>query len=288
MAEELKNRYSDEELAEFKTIIEEMLSKEQIDFVDICLPPKLHASMTAEMMRRGYSVLCEKPMAHSIEECESMLKAAKESGKTLMIGHSLRFTPQYEYLQSLVESGKYGKVLGSVFERYSPPPAWSSSAWQMDIGQSGGCLFELNIHDVDYARWLFGEPKEIVGKLESRTYERDTFECELCYDGHIAKVRGGWLTPKDAFRCGYEVRFEKAVVRFNGGEITVAENGRSEEKITVKVTEPIIGEIGYFADVLEGKIPNTKNPPEGSAKTIAILHGCLESAFENKSVAWEG
>ena len=265
----------------FYTDLEEMLSKEEIDFLDICLPPKLHASMTEQMMKRGYSVLCEKPMSHTNEECAIMLKAARESGKTLMIGHSIRFSPHYEYLQSIVESGKYGKVISSLFERYSPPPAWSANAWQMDIRQSGGCLFELNIHDVDYVRWLFGEPKEISGKLESHNYERDTFECGLCYDGHTATVRGGWLTPKDAFRCSYEVTFENAVVRFDGTEITLAENGKAAEKIEVQNREPIIGELDYFTDVLEGKIQNTKNPPEGSAKTIALLNKCLECAFEN-------
>lgn len=271
----------------FYTDLEEMLSKEEIDFLDICLPPKLHASMTAQMMARGYSVLCEKPMAHTDEECESMLKAAKESGKTLMIGHSVRFSPYYECLHDMIESGKYGKPVSAVFERYSPPPAWSANAWQMDIKQSGGCLFELNIHDVDVVRWLFGEPKEISCKLESRNYERDTFECGLGYDGHTVTVRGGWLTPEDAFRCGYEVTFENAVVCFDGTEITVKENGKAPEKIEIEDREPIIDELDYFTDVLEGKIKNTKNSPEGSAKTIALLHKFLDCAFENKTMKWE-
>lgn len=271
----------------FYTDLNEMLEKEKPDFVDVCLPTKFHATTTIDLLNRGYSVLCEKPMAFADDDCLAMVEAAKKNGKKLMIGQCVRFAPEYEYLYETVTGGKYGKVLGAEFYRKSPPPFWSANAWQLNIKESGGCLFELNIHDVDYVRYLFGEPKEISCTLESRVFEQDTLACDLNYGEHSVKISGGWLKPEDPFTCGFEVRMEKATVRLGDGKITLAENGKDETVVPIESREYIIGEIAYFVDVLMDKVENTKNPPEGSAKTIALLHKLLECAFENKTIRME-
>lgn len=278
---------TEEKPIHFYTDMDEMLEKEKPDFVDVCLPTKFHSSVTVDLLNRGYSVLCEKPMSFANADCEAMLKAAKENGRSLMIGQCVRFAPEYEYLQELVANGTYGKVVSSEFYRFSPPPFWSKNAWQLNVKESGGCLFELNIHDVDYVRWIFGDPKEASCVLESRVLEQDTLECKLNYGEHTATIKGGWLKPEDAFASGYEVQFEKATVKLTGGELTVTENGKEETRVEIESREYIIGEIAYWVDILLGKIENTKNPPEGSAKTIALLHKLLESAFENKKILLE-
>ncbi|MBO4979207.1 MAG: Gfo/Idh/MocA family oxidoreductase [Clostridia bacterium] len=278
---------TEEKPIHFYTDLDEMLDKEKPDFVDVCLPTKFHASMTIDLLNRGYSVICEKPMAFADADCRAMVEAANKNGKKLMIGQCVRFAPEYEYLHELVTSGKYGRVLGSEFYRVSPPPFWSANAWQLNVKESGGCLFELNIHDVDYVRWLFGDPKEISCTLESRAFERDTLKCRLGYDDHTAVVKGGWLKPEEPFRCGFEVRMEKATVRLQDGKVTLAQEGKEEIVVPIESREYIIGEIAYFVDILMGEIENTKNPPEGSAKTIALLHKLLECAFENKTVRLE-
>lgn len=271
----------------FYTDLDEMLEKEKPDFVDVCLPTKFHSSVTVDLLKRGYPVLCEKPMSFKYEDCVAMLDAAKENGKKLMIGHCVRFAPEYEYLWELVSNGTYGKVVSSEFYRYSPPPFWSKNAWQLNVKESGGCLFELNIHDVDYIRWLFGDPKEASCKMESRVFDQDTLECKLNYGDHVATVKGGWLKPEDAFSAGYEVKLEDATVTLKDGEVTLTENGKEAKKIEINNREFIIGEIAYFVDVLLGNAENTKNPPEGAAKTIFLLHKLLESAFEGKTVTLE-
>ncbi len=267
----------------FYTDLDEMLEKEKPDFVDVCLPTKFHASTTVDLLKRGYPVLCEKPMSFAYEDCLSMLDAARESGKKLMIGHCVRFAPEYEYLHELVTSGTYGKVISSEFYRYSPPPFWSKNAWQLNVKESGGCLFELNIHDVDYVRYLFGDPMEASCTLESRVLDQDTLECKLNYGDHVATVKGGWLKPEDAFSAGYEVKLEGATVCLKAGEVTLTENGKEEKKIEINNREYIIGEIAYWVDVLLGETENTKNAPEDSAKTILLLHKLLESALGEKA-----
>lgn len=181
--------------------MEECLKKEQPDLVDVCLPTSLHANITIDLLKRGYAVLCEKPMASSYEDCLSMLAAAKDGKNPLMIGQCLRFYPEYEYLQKIVESGVYGKVIESDFYRFSPPPFWSNDNWQMDINRSGGCLVELNIHDIDYIRWCFGEPEKISCRIESRVTPQDAVESHFSYPEHTVKVRSAWVSPEEPFWC---------------------------------------------------------------------------------------
>ena len=266
------------------TDLEEMLANEKPDLIDICLPTKFHASMTIDLLNRGYNVLCEKPMSSTFEECVAMLEAEKNSTGRLMIGQCLRFYPEYEYLQKLVVNKTYGDVIESEFYRYSPPPFWSNDNWQLNAKQSGGCLGELGIHDVDYVRWLFGEPQKLSCRIESRVSEDDFTESILTYPTHSSKVLNAWLTPEDVFVHGYEVKFTNAIVKMRAGKVTVTENGKAETQVDITNYDGIIGEIEYLIEVLTGKHENTKNPPEGSARTVWTLERLRESSNTNSEI----
>jgi len=90
---------------------DELIADEDVDLVDICLPTHLHAEFTIKALNKGKHVLCEKPMAGCLEECDSMIEAAEKAGKKLMIGQCLRFWPEYEVLKDYVENGKMGKLV---------------------------------------------------------------------------------------------------------------------------------------------------------------------------------
>ena len=133
----------------FYTDLEEMLAKEKIDFIDICAPSYKHKELTVAMLRRGFNVLCEKPMSLSSADCEEMIAVAKECGKQLMIGQVLRFYPAFDYVKEVIEDGRYGKILNASFSRLSTPPTWGWDNWFMDPTRSGGCILDLHIHDVE-------------------------------------------------------------------------------------------------------------------------------------------
>ena len=90
------------------TDIDEMLEKEELDFVDIALPTYLHAEASIKALNKGIHVLCEKPMALTVEECRQMIEAAEKNNKKLMIAQCLRFWPEYEYLKECVETNRFG------------------------------------------------------------------------------------------------------------------------------------------------------------------------------------
>ena len=267
--------------------MEEMLEKEKPDLVDICLPTRFHADTTIKLLKRGYNVLCEKPMASTYEDCQRMLQAVNPTINQLMIGQCLRFYPEYEYLQDLVVNKNYGEVINAEFYRYSPPPFWSGDNWQMNVNQSGGCLVELNIHDIDYIRWAFGEPNDATCCMESRINEMDYVESHFNYDTCHVKVHSGWTTPEDTFKYGYQVQFEQALLQMQNGKITVQEIGKEPTEVPVTLRDGVIGEIEYFVNILLHNLDNEKNPPESSARTMLLLEKLRDSAEQHsKPIQW--
>ncbi|TRZ51238.1 MAG: gfo/Idh/MocA family oxidoreductase [Dehalococcoidia bacterium] len=92
--------------------LSEMLSKEQLDIVDVCTPPKIHAPVALEAMENGCNVLLEKPMAPSLNDCDKMVEASRKYGVKLSVVHNQNFYPPFLKAQKLVESGAIGKLLG--------------------------------------------------------------------------------------------------------------------------------------------------------------------------------
>ena len=87
----------------------ELLASRSVDALSITLPTFLHADMTVKALEAGVHVLCEKPMALSVAECDRMVAAARSSGRVLQIGHCIRFWPEYVVTRQLIQGGAYGK-----------------------------------------------------------------------------------------------------------------------------------------------------------------------------------
>jgi len=89
-----------------------MLSKEQLDVVDVCTPPKAHAPVAVEAMENGCNVLLEKPMALDLSDCDRMIQASNKYGVKLSVVHNQRFYPPFLKAQQLVEEGAIGELTG--------------------------------------------------------------------------------------------------------------------------------------------------------------------------------
>ncbi|HEY3378277.1 MAG TPA: Gfo/Idh/MocA family oxidoreductase, partial [Armatimonadota bacterium] len=139
----------------------ELLADPEVDVVDICLPTDLHAEVAIAALQAGKHVLCEKPMALNVAQCDRMIAAAQASGSIFMIAQCIRFWPAYVYLKELVDSGKYGKLTSAQFSRLSGPPIWASENWLLTPERSGGSLLDLHIHDTDYLSFLLGTPTSV-------------------------------------------------------------------------------------------------------------------------------
>jgi len=267
------------------TSIDEMLEKEDLDYVDIALPTYLHAEATIKALNKGLHVLCEKPMARTSDECAQMIKAAKTNNKKLMIGQCLRFWPEYEILKEYVDTGKFGKVTGAYFYRGGGSPIWSFENWLLVNEKSGGALLDQHIHDVDTINWLFGKPEKVStlarNVIPGSGY--DIVSTNYIYpDSKVINAQDDWTLNGDyGFGMLYRVNFEKGSLVFQDGKLTIFPN---EGKAFVPEHPAEMGyyrEIMYFIDCIINDKPTDRAPAECTMETIKIAEAEVESA-DNK------
>lgn len=134
---------------------EEMLEKESIELVIICLPPALHEVCAKYCAKKGVNIFLEKPMGVSADDCIAMTEACKESGVMLWIGHMQRYSHENRIAKELITSGKYGKLISISEVRTCAYPGPASPKWLMkrDIS-GGGILFNFGAHTLDMIKYL--------------------------------------------------------------------------------------------------------------------------------------
>ncbi|BBI36548.1 Gfo/Idh/MocA family protein [Cohnella abietis] len=257
----------------------ELFYKEEMDMVDITLPTFLHDTFTIRSLNKGLHVLCEKPIALDSDRGASMVEAAAATGKSLMIGHCLRFWPEYEYLKSVVDSGEFGKVKAANFYRGGNEPGWSYENWMLQVDKSGGALVDLHIHDVDMINWLFGEP-EAVSALCSENY--DIVSAHFRYpDGKIIQAQGDLSLPGEVpFEMSYRVHLDKATLVFKYGQLTVYPAEGASWVYEHAGDLGVYREIKYFAERLISGEAIATSPPEASLLALRIVEAERRSSSE--------
>ena len=157
-AEELAEKYNGKAYASY----EELLADPAIEAVSVCAANHVHAEITVAALKAGKHVLCEKPMAVTLEECEAMVAAARESGKYLMIGQNQRLAKAHAKAKELIEQGAIGKVLTfrTIFG-HGGPETWSidpgSNVWFFDKTKAAmGAMADLGIHKTDMIQYVLG------------------------------------------------------------------------------------------------------------------------------------
>lgn len=157
---------------------QELLEDEEIDAVSVCTANNSHAEITIAALKAGKHVLCEKPMALSLGECEAMVKAAEEADRYLMIGHNQRLAKAHARARQLVLEGRIGRIVSfkSNFA-HGGPETWSidpgKDVWFFDKERAVlGAMADLGIHKTDLVQFLTGskitEVTAYMGTLDKR------------------------------------------------------------------------------------------------------------------------
>ncbi len=156
----------------------EALASSDGDIVSICLPPGLHAQVAIDALNAGKHVLVEKPMATSLEECDRMIEAGKNSGKLLGIVCQNRFKTPMMKMKQLLDSGQVGTVRYANVNSYwwrgqSYYDLWWRGTWE---NESGGCTTGHATHHIDLMQWLLGMPTEVTAVITNMVHTNS--ECE--------------------------------------------------------------------------------------------------------------
>jgi predicted dehydrogenase len=146
----------------------ELIRRDDLAAVAIITPPGSHHRLSIAALNAGKHVLCEKPFALDAKQAEEMVTAAESSGKTAMVAHEFRHTPQRAYIRQLLAEDYIGKfqlcTLELFLDRYvSPEPR--PLTWQAYKSEGGGLLGALGSHYIDGLRFWFGEVASVTGWL---------------------------------------------------------------------------------------------------------------------------
>ena len=266
------------------TSYEEMLEKEELDIVDICLPTYLHADYSIMAMEKKINVICEKPISLKAEDVERVYSTDEKNGVCFMIAHVLSFWPDYELIKELYDSKKYGKLISGSMERLGTYPGWTWDGWMTDEKRSGLVPYDLHIHDLDFLVYAFGAPEKTISH-RMKLHDQDCFNCVYEYGDFFITAEAVWYATPYPFTANYRFQFENAIVeRKQDKGVTVYErNGNTykpeaEKNVEetgnagIPKTNAYGNEIAYFVECVKAGKPADKVKPHELKTVINILN----------------
>ena len=265
---------------------QELIDQADINTADVCLPTFLHNEYASKAVAKGFNVFVEKPVCLNSKDAYSLAKQAEEKGVFSQVGQCIRFWTEYEYLKSVIDSETYGKVKHIKLRRLSPRPTWGWNNWLLDAELSGGAALDLQIHDADFALYLFGKPEKITAFATHGGEKYSGIVSGLKYKDFTVMTEGSWdYTSSFPFEMSYIAEFEQATVIFSsvhglkvcpeGGTIFTPE--LNKECVAQSDTGGNISDLGgyynelyYFIDCINKGIRPTKASLLAGAESVEL------------------
>lgn len=269
----------------------DLINDPNVDMVDICMPTDLHAQLAVAALKAGKHVFLEKPMARTSKQAAEIAKAAGKSKKYFMVGHCIRFWPEYQVTYDLIKSGKYGKVRELFLRRVANPPLYADQNWFMKEKRSGGGMLDLHIHDVDFALYLLGKPKRVWawgGKGPSGGI--DVVHAGFEYSGgtHV-NIVGGWAYHAPfPFNMEFCVRCEKATFLYDmatGKPLTIYTADGKDIVPKLPAGTGWDRELDYFIKCIEKKTKPAVVTAKSSLESVQMVELEMASITAGKALA---
>ena len=269
------------------TSTQEMLDREDLTAISICTPPKIHLALTRMAAARGIHVLCEKPMASTVEDCQEMIDVCKSAGVVLQIGHKKRFIPPLLRLKELTE-GEFGPIQYMV-HRY-PHPGMSNKDWFWAEDDGGGPILENAVHAADILGFLMGDVDRVYaeGGTFFAPHRKPQIDCAMFTlrfkSGAIGVVNAGMVSMGGFSFEDFYVANENGVAevtgRFDSVE-TLRYSFRNDPESVQEENHPNFdsfrAEIEHFIKCIQtGSEPRASG--EAGMKAVAICRAVKRSA----------
>ncbi|RPI03309.1 MAG: gfo/Idh/MocA family oxidoreductase [Calditrichaeota bacterium] len=269
--------------APFFESIPALLAEKKADCISICLPTHLHRDYTVEAMAAGLHVVCEKPMALSLDDCDSMIQAARKFKRQLFIAQCIRFWPEYVLLREMMGKKVLGDLISIKFHRLSGMPSWGGEqSWFLKPDQSGGCLFDLHVHDVDFIQHLLGLPRAVFscGTAFPNGVNTSVITQYLFSEGYSCLAEASWRYFS-GFKMSYSAVFSDGQLEYDSGvqpTLRLWRKGNIDsEFLEVPATDGYTEEYRYFIDCLENHQTPTRMMAESARASIQMTIAELKS-----------
>lgn len=271
---------------------ESLLVDSTMELIDVCLPTYLHRRHVEAAARAGKHVICEKPMALSLDDARAMIETCHTCGVHFYVAHVLRFFSEYVLAKELVDAGRIGRpgvirtTRGGIF-----PSAWED--WYARTELSGSLTVDMIIHDFDWLHWVFGEVERVYAKsLVGRTPKRLDYSLVTLrfISGAVAHVEGTW--SHTGFRYGFEAAGNGGMLSFDSARVApvvVTQRQQAAGSARVAVPEsplnesPYTTELRHFVRCIEqGEEPRVT--AEDAYKALEISLAAMESARTGRPI----
>jgi predicted dehydrogenase len=193
-----------------------------VDVVDVCTPTPQHKTPVLAAAAAGKEVICEKPLARGLRDAQEMVDACQAAGVRLFVAQVVRFFRQFSQARATLESGALGRpgVIRTV--RGGCPPNPSGRPWFTDFEQSGGVIMDVSIHDLDFARWCFGDVERVFARgltfagVEPYDHTLITLRFK---NGAIGHVEGSWAYPPGRWHTGFEIAGDQGLIEWDSQDL---------------------------------------------------------------------
>jgi len=276
-----------------------MIAQAKPDIIDICTPTPFHREYVERAAAAGKAIFVEKPLARTLEDCDSIMAAVGKAGVPAMPGHVVRYFPEYASAKQIVDEGGVGHPGTVRTSRMSTfPNITGRENWYADPDQSGGVILDLILHDFDWLRWTFGPVNRVFarGLFGSRHFMSalDYALVTLRFaSGAVGHVTGSWAHT-EGFRTTVEIAGDKGIVEHDStrsAPLTVALRRTDCGQIGVTVPEspmrpqedPYLKELQAFVRSLETG-QTTPVTTEDAYEAARIAFAALRSIETGKAV----
>lgn len=261
--------------------------------VCICSATADHAEHALAAAASGAHVLCDRPIATTLDDARRMIDAASQSGVKLMIGHVLRFWPEYVAVERLLRSGELGSVLSVTTSRVSGTltPPWRQRLVDANLGLGA---VEALIHDLDFLNWLLGAPEAMVGQgLKAETGAWGEMHTLLKYaNGVQAQCESSYLVPLKyplamylrvlATKGTVTFEFQGALSERGSGVRRLVLNrvGGSPEVIETPDEDAYSNEVAHFLTCIEQDEPIGLGTAKQGLEALAVALEVIRAASQ--------
>jgi glucose-fructose oxidoreductase len=262
-----------------------------IDVVYIVLPNGMHAEYTIRAFKAGKHVLCEKPMANSVEECQQMIDAAKAAGKKLQIGYRMHWDSATLACIDALRKGEIGRI--QVIETATGFNIGDPTVWRLNRKLAGGgCLMDIGIYSLSAARYLSGEePTEVFAHTYQDTSDPRFKEVEQNCDFQLKFPSGVLASCLSSYATNlnrYEIHGSDGACLLEPGQAYTGvklriNHGRGYEPVDVTPVNHFASEMDGFAQALAGSAPFKATGEEG-LQDMRIIEAIYKSADSGNSV----
>ncbi len=298
ISEKVRQEFEEKYNCKTYSSAEEMLENvsDNIDLVDICAPTFLHEELILLALKYNKHVICEKPLSINIDFVENIIDKFENNNRYLMAAQVLRFWTEYVKIKEWIEEGIFGNIKLVSAMRLAQHP---KSEWFYNPKKSGGGIFELHIHDIDFLCYLFGNVKEVYAngsKDENESW--DFINSSIKFKNGISVSAQGifGITDNYPFTANMKVIGDKATAEYSlSAGVNLGSDGKQSNSLILyrKGKEPIIEnikskdayelELEYFIDCVK----NNKKPEivslDSIKRTIKTIN-CLIESLESGNI----